>query len=279
MIKKILVALDPDSDSITAIKHAVDIALRFQASVTGLAVVDMGSIEASSRGGGIGTMYFADKLRARLTTEARETAQTLIAAFDAIVTDAGIEFTELVQEGVPFRRIVEDMKYHDLLLVGKEPHFFYSHPKEATQTLARVVKKTIGPTVIVGKKHVRVKKALVAYDGSSAAAQSLRSFVTSKPFGEDLEVRMIQIYDDNQKEAELELSLAADYMRAHGVNPSVLALSGEDPEAVIMQQIEQFGADLVVAGAHSKSRIRAVAFGSTTAYLVENCPVALYLDT
>ncbi|MBN4056158.1 universal stress protein [Rhodothermus sp. AH-315-K08] len=278
MIKKILVALDPDSDSLTATQHAVDIARRYQASVTGLAVVDMGSIAASSRGGGIGTMYFADKLRARLTAEARETAQTLIAAFDAIVKAAGIEFTELVQEGVPFRRIVEDMKYHDLLVVGKEPHFFYSHPKEATQTLARVVKKTIGPTLIVAKKHVPIKKVLIAYDGSLAAAQSLRSFVTSKPFGKDLEVRLMQVYADNQQEAELELSLAADFMRAHDVNPAVLALSGENPEAVISQQIEQFGADVVVAGAHSKSRIRAVAFGSTTAHLVEHCPVTLYLD-
>ena len=57
MIKKILVALDPDMDTPVATRYAADIAQRHDAEVTGLAVVDMGSIEASSRGGGIGSMY------------------------------------------------------------------------------------------------------------------------------------------------------------------------------------------------------------------------------
>jgi nucleotide-binding universal stress UspA family protein len=279
MIKKILVALDPDSDSVTATRHAIDIAQRYAAAVTGLAVVDMGSIAASSRGGGIGSMYYADKLRARLTAETREAAQLLIETFDVLVREGGIEFTELVQEGVPFRRIVEDMKYHDLLIVGKEPHFFYSHPKEATETLARIVRKTVGPTLIVGRAYATVRKALVTYDGSAASARALRSFVRSKPFGTDMEVRLIQIYENGPAEAELELSLAAEFMAAHGVHPELKALEGDNPEAVIMEQIEQFGADVVVAGAHSKSRIRAVAFGSTTAHLVKECPVALYLNS
>ena len=41
MIKKILVALDADSDTPVATRYAADIARRYAAEVTGLAVVDM----------------------------------------------------------------------------------------------------------------------------------------------------------------------------------------------------------------------------------------------
>ena len=279
MIKKILVALDPDSDTATATRYAVEIATRFTGTITGLAVVDMGSIASSTRGAGMGSMYYADKLKDQLTTEARSKAQELVAEFAKYVQKAGVPHTEHLQEGVPFRRIVEDMKYHDLLVVGKEPHFFYSHPKEATETLARVVRKTVGPTLIVGKKYRPIKRAIMAYDGSGAAASAFRTFVQSKPFGADVTIRLISVYDGNASDSELKLGMAADFVRAHGMEVETLALAGENVEKVLMAQIEDYDADLVIAGAHAKSRIRSVAFGSTTAFLVKNCPVSLYLDS
>ena len=278
MIKKILVALDPDTDTRTATRYAVEIASRYGGAITGLAVVDMGSIASSTRGGGVGSMYFADQLRDKLTSEARDRAQRLITEFQTAVDGAGIQHTELVQEGVPFRRIVEDMKYHDLLVVGNDPHFFYSHPKEATETLARVVRKTVGPTLIVDDAYRVVKRALICYDGSPAAARALRSFAQSKPFGGDVRVRLITVYDRDNAEAELTVKLAGEFLTAHGLTNEVLAVAGRDVEETIKEQIGLFDADIVVAGAHSKSRIRSVAFGSTTEFLVTHCPVNLYLD-
>ncbi|MDA0378587.1 MAG: universal stress protein [Bacteroidetes bacterium] len=53
MIKRILVALDPDSDTVVAVQYAISIAQQTSARITGLAVVDTKNIEASSRGGAI----------------------------------------------------------------------------------------------------------------------------------------------------------------------------------------------------------------------------------
>jgi len=279
MIKKILVALDPDSDTPIATRFALDIARRHDAEITGLAVVDMGSIESSSRGGGIGSMYYAEKLRDQLTTDARQKAQDLIAAFEDLVSDSGVRFSELVQEGVPFERIVEDMKVHDLLLVGREPHFFYSHPKEATETLARIVRLTVGPTLIVHECCSEVKKVIIAYDGSAAAARAMRSFVHTNPFGREIEIRLLGVYRDEPHESEFFLSQADDYLKAHGFEAQAMALKSNEVNEVIMEQVESFEAELVVAGAHSKSTLRAMAFGSTTKFLVGNCPVPLFLDS
>jgi len=279
MIKKILVALDPDSDTPVATRYAVDIAQRTDAEVTGLAVVDMGSIEASTRGGGIGSMYYADKLRGNLTTEARTIAHELLAAFDEALVGDAVRHGEVVQEGVPFKRIVEDMNYHDLLVMGKDPHFFYSHPDKETNTLARVVKSTIGPTLVVGREYQSVKRVLIAFDGSRAAARTVRRFAHLQPFGTDLKIQIVHIYDDNRAESELALELVHSYLGAHSFQAQVVSMQGNNPGDQIVEYAEQYGADLVLAGAHSVSKIREVVFGSTTSALLKQCTVPLFLDS
>jgi len=102
MIRRILVALDLDSDTTIATRYAVVVARRFDARLTGVAVVDMGSIEDSAKGGGIGSMYYAEQLREKLTTEAREKALMLTESFSKMVEEAGVEHVEIVEEGVPF---------------------------------------------------------------------------------------------------------------------------------------------------------------------------------
>ena len=278
MIKKILVALDPDSDTPLATQYAIDIAKRFDAEVTGLAVIDMGSIKDSARGGGIGSMYYAEKLRAKLTTDARLKARELMNAFDEAMEDSGVRFVETVEEGVPFMRIVEDMKYHDLLVIGRDPHFFYSHPKQETDTLARTVKNTIGPSLVVGTEFKPVERILIAFDGSNAAARAVRRLVHLRPFGEEVKVEVIHVHKDEPKESELVLQLEQAYLRAHGIRAQTASLQGDSPESEIVSYATQYGADIVVAGAHSVSKLREVAFGSTTAALLKDCPVPLFID-
>ena len=139
MIKRILVALDPDSDTPVATRYAADVATRYEAEVSGLAVVDLENIEADTRGGGIGSMYYAEKLRENLTEETRAAAERLIATFDRALEGSGIVHRNRVEEGVPVRRIVEDLKYYDLLVIGKDPHFFYGNPTQETDILAHVL--------------------------------------------------------------------------------------------------------------------------------------------
>ncbi|GIV58782.1 MAG: universal stress protein A [Rhodothermaceae bacterium] len=279
MIKRILVALDPDTDTTVAIQYAADIARRYEAEVTGLAVVDLGSIEAASRGGGIGSMYYAEKLREKLTSDTRAIAEKLIGEFARQIERTGLSHVEIVEEGVPFERIVEDMKYHDLLIVGKDPHFFYGHPDQETNTLSHLVKETIGPTLVVGGSYRPVRRVLIGYDGSKAAARAMRRFVILKPFGTDVEVKVVAIHKDRQGETELLLQLAQAYLKAHGFTARVQSLTGDDAAAVLVQHVQDYEADLVVAGAHSVSKIKEIAFGSTTAKLLKESPVPLFLDS
>lgn len=281
MIKKILVALDPDTDTPIAIRYAVDIARKHQAEITGLAVVDMGSIESELRGGGIGSMYYAEKLRANLTTEAREKAQSLLDEFYTLVNEAGVKGSKSVEEGVPFKRIIEDAKYHDLLIIGKEPHFFYNHPEERTKTVIHVIKNTIAPAMIVGMEYRPIQRVLITCDNSYASARTLREFVQMKPFGTDITVGILDIYegDDVKTESEIVLQMVQEYVLSHGFHADLLARSSKYDIEEIVSYTREFQADLLVVGAHSESFLRRLAFRESTETLLKEFPAPLFISS
>jgi nucleotide-binding universal stress UspA family protein len=171
------------------------------------------------------------------------------------------------------------MKYQDLLIVGRDPHFFYSHPETSTKTLVRVVRETIAPTLIVPDTYRPIKRALITYDGSDASARAMRRFVHLQPFGTDVQVEILNVYSSNESEgSRLALERAKAYLEVHGYAPHTTSVKGNDATQEIFDFAQSFEADILVAGAHSVSMWRKLAFGSTTASLLEKSPLPLFLD-
>lgn len=276
MIKRILVALDMDMDTPVATRYAIEIAKRHGARLTGLAVVDMGSIESTSAGGGIGSMYYAEKLREKLTDDVRDKARKLASVFNDICKD--VEHVESVEEGVPFERIIEDMKFHDLLIIGAEPHFFYSHPKSDTDTLVHVVEKTIGPTLVINKTYREVKKVVVALDNSDEAARAMRRFFILQPFGTDVELHILNIHDGDIDDSNFRLSMAKSYAEAHGFSTIVASLEDSDPKSAIMNHAKGINADLIVLGVHTKRGLTGRKLGHTTTFLLTQTEIPVFMD-
>lgn len=284
MIKRILVALDPDSDTPIATKYAVQLARKFEARLTGLAIVDMENIYASVGTGGIGTIYYADKLRGFLTDENREEARKLIGSFYNTVEKAGIDHFEAVDEGVPYERIVEEMKYHDLLVLGRDSHFFYTHPEKETSTLTKVIKKSIAPTLVVTNEYRDVERVLVAFDESSASARTLQSFVHLLPYGKNVDIELTHVpdkdSDEAREEARLLLRLAGKYLKAHGFKSvEETVLDKGNPGEKLLKRIEVVSPDMVILGAHSMSAIKRMTFGSTTYNLVRHSKAPLFVTS
>lgn len=282
MIKRILIALDPDIDTQVATKHGIRLAKAFDASLTGLAIVDSEQIAAGVGGGGIGTIYYAEQLRDYLEGNTRQEAGKLLAEFEKTVSKSEVKYNKMIEEGVPYERIIEDMKYHDLLIVGHDSHFFYSHPEKKTDTLAKIVKKGNAPTLVVMESYQDVEKVLVAFDGSSAVARTLQWFVHLLPYGKELSMELVNVNSNETErsydEANLVLRLAEDYLKAHGfehINKAIL--KGNSPGEALVNHRYDISADLFILGAHSMSAIKRLTFGSTTHHLVTNSSVPLFM--
>lgn len=284
MIKRILVALDAGPDTPIATEYAAEIARRFDAEVAGLVVVDTKHIAAEVGGGGaIGGMYYAEQVRESLRDKSRATARELLDTFEKRLDRNAIRNGERVEEGVPFRRIVEDMNYHDLLVVGRDPRFFLVRPEKRTGTLDEIVKRGLCPVLVVGDVYRPVRRVLIAYDGSAASARTMQRFVQLQPFSTDVKVELLHVCPREAKrvrrESELMLRLAAGFVRAHGFeHVSEISLVASDPERAIPAYAEESEADLLVVGAHSTSAVQRLAFGSTTHAVLRKgaTPVFLY---
>jgi nucleotide-binding universal stress UspA family protein len=283
MINRILVALDLDIDTPLAIRFAIKLAKRFEASVSGLAVVDTVDIATQVGGGAIGTIYYADELRKHMTEDSRKEAARLLEKFEKMADKEGVKHSQLIEEGVPYERIIEDLKYHDLLIIGRDSHFFFNRPEKDTDTLADIVKKSTAPTLVVNESYRDVERVVIAHDGSNASARSLQWFVQLEPFGKNLEMDIVHVCDlDNETTADkskLLLNLVRDYLKAHGYkNIHQTQLDKGRPGDKIIDHVKDTGADLVIMGAHSMNAIRRLTFGSTTYELVKNSPVPLFLS-
>lgn len=279
MVKRILVALDQDADTPVAVDYAFDVAHRNIAEVTGLAVVDVDRIESTSSGGGIGSMYYAEKLREKLTNKTRIRAQELVDEFSHASKAEHIPYQIEVQEGTPSKKIIEELKYHDILFIGNNPHFFYGHPDQTTTTLGHVVKKCVAPVIIVPDNHSEITCAVLAYDGSNPSVKALQRFAQLSPFGRSVVIHVVSICDTKKDaEAEMKARQATKYLERHGYEANAVTLHGDKPHRHILSYAEQMGAELIIAGAHSVSMMHKLAFGSTTETLVEDGRFVLFLD-
>ena len=282
MTQRILVVLDPDSDTPVATDTAIDIARLTGGEVTGLAFVDKDSIGNDAAGGGIGSMYFAERLREQLTEETREKAKDLIAAFTARVEAQGVAHSgDRVGEGELVKSLLDEMRTHDLLVAGRESHFYYAEPERRTHTLGKVLQDAAAATLIVGTERPTVRRVAVAYDGSGPSARAMQKFAHLAPFGTDLDVEVVHVRGGSEADVLASDRLredAAAYLRAHGFERiTTTAIESSDPANRICELAQGDRADLVVSGAFAKKGFRKMLFGSSATKLLEQATVPLFL--
>jgi nucleotide-binding universal stress UspA family protein len=285
MIKRILVALDPDADTQIAIRYAIRLAKRFDASLTGLAVVDTSNIHTVIGVGGYGTEYVGQKIWAELAEETQKVASKLLESFSRSVEKAGIRHRDIKKHGASVELIIEEMKYHDLLVIGRDSHFFYSEPDRDTQTLANVVKNGVAPTLVVTDEYHDIEHVLIAFDGSAPAARSLKGFIHLLPYGKDVQIELVYVEDQKKQKDGLEnlasniLKQAEYYLKEHNFHYiTKTVLEKGNPGDRILERQEQKNPDLVILGAHSISAVRRTAFGSTTHHMITNSRGPLFLS-
>lgn len=276
MIRNILIALDAASDASVATRYATDIARRCDASVTSRAVTDPGQIEMNPPSIGTTTLHQAERFQNKLTPEAHQTAQRLAETF-RYTLDNSARLGSKTEAGVPFRRIIEDTKYHDLLIVGHDPHFFYNRPRQRMKTLAKVVKESVAPTFVVRNRYAPVKRVLIAHDGSSALARTLKHFAQFQPFGTNIEMELLSVYEKDQSKAEFALQMTEKYLQDYAFSAQTTSLQSATPHEDIVAYVDQSDADVVVAGAHSTSPEKQLAFGSTATSLLKQSTASLFM--
>jgi nucleotide-binding universal stress UspA family protein len=138
--------------------------------------------------------------------------------------------------------------------------------------LERVVRASSRPCWVTARKFIEPKKIALAFDGGKSGLKALQ-WLADTPIFKDAEIHVLSVADEISENACLgHLSLAERNLNNSGHKPRCEMLNGE-VETVIGDYVEDFGIDMLIAGAYGHSRLRELFIGSTTTELLRRCRV------
>jgi nucleotide-binding universal stress UspA family protein len=277
MIKNILVALDGSEHSRSAIEHALWLAQRFGASLTGLHVIDIVSIEGSflhDISGSLGFepyLDFSSKMREVL----QERGRAMLAELTERVAEAGVRCETQMDVGVIANEICERARTADLVVIGHRGINEKFSTGLLGGTAESVTRKCPKPVLVCPMQWKGVQKPLLAYDGSPRSASAMQraaEFCVSL----QLPLAAAHVAKDEAAGARV-LEEARRYLASYPIETSFSCLSGPAPEQIVAA-INGRGHDLLFIGAYGHSRIVEMVLGSTTEYVLRNAPCPVFLN-
>lgn len=174
--RRILVALDASPHSQAALDMAVRLAMGFEATLEGLFIKDENLLRAAR-------LPLAEEVRShtlppknlndrRVKRQLRYQAEQAEAALQQVAERAEVEHTFRVVEGQVTRELLKAAQEADLLALGKTSTT--SSRRRLGTTCETVLSEAPGPVLVLRKAIQRHQPVLTYYDGSEAAATTLR---------------------------------------------------------------------------------------------------------
>jgi nucleotide-binding universal stress UspA family protein len=277
MIKTILVGLDGSEHSHIARDYALWLGKRLGATVVGLHVVDIVSIEGSffhDISGSLGFepyLDFSSKMREVL----HERGKNILEEFRQKAEGLGAHVNTQLTMGVVANEIADSAKTADLVVIGHRGVNEKFSTGLLGSTAESVTRKSPKPVFVCTMGFSECSQPLLAYDGSqraSAAMQSAADFCTTL----GLPLTVLTVNRDEAAGHKI-LAEAETYLRPYKLETHFeLQQTGHAPER-IANFIRERGYNLLFIGAYGHSRIIEMVLGSTTEYVLRNtaCPVFL----
>tara|TARA_R110002096_G_scaffold164099_11_gene331820 strand:- start:9821 stop:10657 length:837 start_codon:yes stop_codon:yes gene_type:complete len=273
-IQRILVPLDPSEFTEAATLRACEVAMAHGAKLAGLAVLDSPGIR--SQVSPVDMLHWPLVRDAIMDLEADAQAKIveLQNRFAWTCKSHRISHVESDLTGVPANMILEASVLHDLVVMGLRTYYHFETREGAGKSLSQVLTQTSTPILAVPKVQSRepFQRVMIAYDGSLSAGRALRDFCGfAEPY--DFEITILTAHPD-ESHAEFLLNQAADCLHVHGING--FSLQNFKSDSIPVSALE--GAELVVAGIHSKRHFKDLVVGSFTREIIDRGDTAMFLS-
>jgi nucleotide-binding universal stress UspA family protein len=271
MLRSILVALDGSPWSAAATTLGLRWAGRYGARLLGLGVVDLASLD---RGEPVpmGAYAYKQHRDEALRADAHRRVMGFLEDFRARSEAAGLDAAVLEGLGDPAERILREVQRCDLGILGRQTHFHFETQDEPDATLAKVLRTSSRPVVVVPRTLPEGGGVVVAYGGGRESARTLQVF-ESLGLADNQEITVITVHPD-PAQAETLASLAGDFLSAHGrVHHLRPIVSATAPAEVLLDEIRRRRPGLLVMGAHGHHPVRDLFATSVTRAVLADCPV------
>jgi nucleotide-binding universal stress UspA family protein len=271
MLKSILIGLDGSPYCNAAVDLGIQWAKHFNALLVGLGIVNLPIVYQHESMSADST----EEIRRQLENE-KQKAKKCLEGFAQRCVDGEVAYRAIEDVGLPYEEILRESQRYDLVLLGHETHFRFGLENRPDETLWHVLKRESRPVTIAPAKLAQGSSVIVAYNGSPQADRALQAFQAS---GLDLgeEVYVVSA-DELIPEAIRQTDRAVEFLRLHKINAIAHALAVTDSvDQMLLKEIRQKNARLLVMGAYGHSTVREFLLGSITKAVLKECPVPVFL--
>lgn len=274
MMKRILVGLAGTPYTPVAIQRAVALAAQHQAEVTGVTVIDMSKISQLS-GVSSGTDSADNSRRQRLAIT-RDHVEQALTDFQAACDGAGVKGRIIQESDVPFTKLIDLARYHDVMVFGMRSVFEHDFLCEDPHSLlVRLVAAGVRPMIAVSPKFRFISRVLIAYGGSMESAKAMKRFVQLRLWPEAQ--LKIMTFNESESEASRLAHDAADYCRAHGYHVDAYQTNTGVPKNLLLAAATLWQADMIVMGNSARSVLLRRVLGDTALEVLQNTEIPLFL--
>ncbi|NIP72791.1 MAG: universal stress protein, partial [Gammaproteobacteria bacterium] len=248
MLKRILVPLDTSEFTDAAIRMAAALANREQAVVKepvqleGLGIVDMDQIPAGR---------FASVVpRDEILSEANTKTTALLEHFTRTAKEHGLPAEQLETkrvEGSPFRQIVRESVFCDLIVMGEKCSF--PPVSQDYETMHHLYHEVSRPLIITEQDFKGVDTVVMLMDGTAPASRMMYNYVHLEPFPG---AKVVMVYS---REEETQYGLTEYFQRVEGflrdyhLDVRTEVLDGETEDA-LPRVVNKVGAQVLALGIH-----------------------------
>jgi len=277
MKMKMLIPTDGSDNGNIALEYGIYIASKFDATITGLHVIDVYMIQGpiiTDISGAVGMPPY-DGFFEAIETSLHEKAQFILNDFQQRCQKNGFVAEVKKTIGKIDQIIVEEAQRADLVLMAKKGEHFHLKEGGLLGSVAESVIRHCGkPVMVTPEKFHEIESMGIAYDGSEPAKKALKlSLEISSQASWPLTVVMITT---DAKKADKLSTEAEELAGEYTADCEMIVLQGKESEE-ILKFIGEGVVELMVMGAYGHNRLRELFLGSTTTNVIRKSSIPVLL--
>jgi len=283
-IRRILVPLDGGDQSKAALQAGLAVGQALAAHVSALHVHHDAKDSIPLLGEGMSVAMIEDMIRIA-ETEAAERAAKARALFDEATSQASISISDQPSaSGASAAWSEESGREDDTtarrgrladLIVAPRPTS--DSAPSATLTLNAALFETGRPVLVVPPDGATTigRNIAISWNGSAQAARAIGSAIPLIAKAEQVTVFTIE----SERTSTGDTPDAAEYLAWHGIEAEAKAITGSAGSvgAELLSQATTAGADLLVMGAYTHSRMRQLILGGVTRHVLDTAEIPLFM--
>jgi len=276
-MKKILIPADGSVNSDTALNYGIYIALKLNAAISGLHVLDVNLLQGpmlTDISGAVGMPPYDGFFNA-VETSLNERADIIIDNFHEHCRKAGLKPETKKVIGKISETIIEEAQDVDFIVMARKGEHFHLKEGGLLGSVAEsVIRHCTKPVMITPNNFLEIESMGIAYDGSPSAKKALDfSLGLSKQTAWPLTAVIITEDMEKAERLTIEIEETTDIKE---IDYEVIILPGKEGTE-ILEFIGEGAVELMAMGAYGHNRLRELLLGSTTSQVIQRSPIPVLL--